>query len=45
MVKPEAISLRAYYIAERRRASGEHGDEDADWVEAERQLIKESTRN
>jgi hypothetical protein len=38
------IALRAYFIAEKRRAHGLHGDEHQDWVEAERQLAAESKR-
>jgi Protein of unknown function (DUF2934) len=34
----EDISLRAYFIAERRRANGHHGDEATDWIAAEREL-------
>jgi hypothetical protein len=36
------IALRAYYIAEKRRNFGLPGDEDQDWIEAERQLLAES---
>ena len=36
------ISLRAYFIAEKRRAAGLPGDEHQDWIEAERQLTAES---
>ena len=38
------IALRAYYIAEHRRNLDLPGDELGDWVEAERQLRKESAR-
>ena len=40
----EDISLRAYFIAERRKIHGLHGDETADWVEAERQLLIEAAK-
>ena len=40
----EDISLRAYYLAENRRARGEHGDEASDWIEAERQLRAEGAQ-
>jgi hypothetical protein len=40
----EEISLRAYFIAERRQAMGWPGDSTSDWVEAERQLKSESRR-
>lgn len=36
------IALRAYFIAERRMASGLHGDPHQDWIEAERQLSSEA---
>jgi hypothetical protein len=36
------IALRAYFIAEKRRAHGLPGDEHHDWLEAERQLAAES---
>lgn len=35
------ISLRAYFIAERRHKLGWPGDSTSDWVEAERQLTAE----
>ncbi len=38
------IALRAYFISEKRRAHGLPGNEDHDWVEAERQLAAESKR-
>ncbi len=38
------IALRAYFIAEKRRAHGHHGDEHQDWVEAERQLAAEGVK-
>jgi hypothetical protein len=37
----EQVALRAYFIAERRRVLGIHGDETSDWVAAERELIEE----
>jgi len=37
----EQVALRAYFIAERRRTLGVHGDETSDWVAAERELIEE----
>ena len=36
------VALRAYFIAEKRRNHGLHGDEHQDWVEAERQLAAEN---
>lgn len=36
------VSLRAYFIAEKRMAAGLPGDSDQDWLEAERQLIAET---
>lgn len=40
----EELSLRAYFIAERRQAMGWPGDETSDWVEAERQLLAEAKK-
>ena len=40
----EDISLRAYFIAERRKSHGLPGDETSDWVEAERQLLVEAAK-
>lgn len=37
----EDISLRAYFIAEKRQQTGEHGSPEGDWLEAERQLRAE----
>jgi Protein of unknown function (DUF2934) len=37
----EQIQLRAYFIAERRKALGLHGDATSDWVQAERELREE----
>ncbi len=42
-VTAEDIALRAYFIAEKRRHNGLHGDEHHDWIEAERQLRAERT--
>ncbi|MFY8216927.1 MAG: DUF2934 domain-containing protein [Chthoniobacterales bacterium] len=39
----EEISLRAYYIAERRTAMGWPGDSSSDWVEAEAQIRREKS--
>ena len=44
VISNEDIALRAYFIAERRQASGGHGDEHGDWVEAERQLRAEAAK-
>ncbi len=41
VITTEEISLRAYYIAERRQAMGWPGDSSNDWTEAERQLKAE----
>jgi hypothetical protein len=38
----ENIALRAYFISERRRELGWEGDEQADWFEAEKQLLEEA---
>jgi hypothetical protein len=38
----EAISLRAYFIAEKRSQLSLPPDADADWLEAKRQLMEES---
>ncbi len=43
-ISVEDISLRAYFIAERRRHHGWPGDEHSDWVEAERQLREEAAK-
>ncbi|MDD5200815.1 MAG: DUF2934 domain-containing protein [Terrimicrobiaceae bacterium] len=43
-VPTEAISLRAYFIAERRQAMGWPGDAAHDWIEAEKQLKAEALR-
>ncbi len=44
IITNDDIALRAYFIAERRQATGGHGDEQGDWVEAERQLRAEAGR-
>jgi len=38
------VALRAYFISEKRRAEGLPGDEHQDWLEAERQIIVESSK-
>jgi hypothetical protein len=38
------IALRAYFISEKRRSQGLHGNEHHDWVEAERQLLAEKKK-
>ena len=40
----EELSLRAYFIAERRQAMGWPGDTTSDWVEAEKQLKAEALK-
>lgn len=40
-IPTDEIALRAYFIAQNRRANGIPGDELSDWVEAERQLLSE----
>jgi hypothetical protein len=40
----EEISLRAYFIAERRQAMGWEGSSEQDWIEAERQLKAEAKK-
>jgi hypothetical protein len=40
----EQVALRAYFIGERRRSLGIHGDETSDWVAAERELLAELKR-
>jgi hypothetical protein len=37
----EQVALRAYFIGERRRTLGMHGDETSDWVAAEQELLEE----
>ena len=41
-LKYDDIALRAYFIAEKRRALSLAGDEHQDWIEAERQLAAEN---
>lgn len=41
IISLEDIRLRAYFIAEDRRRNHIHGDEQGDWIEAERQLRAE----
>ncbi len=36
------VALRAYYIGEKRQQLGQPGSPEADWVEAERQLIADN---
>jgi hypothetical protein len=43
VITTEEISLRAYYIAERRMAMGWPGDSSSDWVEAEAQIRREKS--
>lgn len=43
VITTEEISLRAYYIAERRTAMGWPGDSSSDWVEAEAQIRREKS--
>lgn len=43
-ISQEEIALRAYYIAEKRRAAGLPGNEHDDWLEAERQLMEEAKK-
>ncbi|MEK0444981.1 MAG: hypothetical protein RLZZ399_302 [Verrucomicrobiota bacterium] len=38
---PDAIAVRAYFLAEQRRYKGIHPDPVADWLEAERQILSE----
>ena len=42
VIPTEVIALRAYFIAEARRATGQPGNETTDWLEAESQLRSES---
>lgn len=44
VITTDDISLRAYFIAERRQAMGWPGDSSSDWVEAERQLRAEAKK-
>jgi hypothetical protein len=43
-ISNDDISLRAYFIAERRQAMGWPGDSSSDWAEAERQLKAEAAK-
>ena len=36
------VALRAYFLAEKRKATGLPGDPHSDWLEAERQVLAES---
>jgi hypothetical protein len=38
----EEISIRAYFISERRRRFGLPGDASSDWLEAKKQLLSET---
>jgi hypothetical protein len=38
----EQISMRAYFISERRRRLALPGDANSDWIEARRQLLTET---
>jgi hypothetical protein len=38
----EQISMRAYFISERRRRLALSGDANSDWIEAKRQLLTET---
>jgi hypothetical protein len=40
----DAVSLRAYFISERRRRFALPGDAESDWLEAKRQLLAEARR-
>lgn len=44
-ISNDDIALRAYFIAEDRRRRAIHGDEQGDWIEAERQLRNEQTKS
>ena len=37
----EQIQLRAYFISERRRRDGLHGDDQSDWTQAREELLNE----
>lgn len=40
----DEVSLRAYFISERRRRFALPGDAESDWLEAKRQLLAEARR-
>ena len=40
-ISEEKIRILAYDLYEQRRADGLDGDAESDWMEAERQLLKE----
>jgi hypothetical protein len=40
-ISKEEVARRAYFISERRRSLGMEGDEESDWVQAERELSEE----
>ena len=44
-VRPDDIAVRAYLIAERRQQLGLPGDSLGDWLDAERQLLRERNAN
>jgi len=41
----EHIALRAYFISEERQRTGRDGNHLSDWMEAERQLMREAEGN
>jgi hypothetical protein len=41
----DQISMRAYFISERRRRFDLPGDANSDWLEAKRQLLAETTKH
>ena len=43
-IPPEMIQQRAFQLYEQRIADGKHPDNLADWLEAERQLRKETVK-
>lgn len=43
-INHDDVCLRAYFIGERRLKEGRVGDSHSDWLEAERQLLAESSR-
>jgi hypothetical protein len=42
VISHDDISLRAYFIGERRQQMGWHGDSASDWADAEKQLRAEA---